>query len=156
MHKVVGQIKDLLTEKDIPFTYMEHKEAITAEEMAEIREDYTLEEGGKALIVKAGDEFVQLVLTGESTFSNSKVRKLLNCKDVRFATEEELDKITDGVVRGAVPPFGNLFSLKVFVDEKVNNNKRIVFNCGSRGASIAMDIKDYISVVQPEVVDISK
>lgn len=156
-HPLVKQIKDLLDSNSIPYEYLEHAPVITSEEASEIRKEYSLSEGGKALILKIDKEsFIQVVITGDSKFSNSKLRKAINAKDIQFASPEELEKITDGVLPGAVPPFGNLFGLKVYVDEKVLKNKRIVFNCGSRSASIGMKVDDYINLVNPIVLDISK
>jgi prolyl-tRNA editing enzyme YbaK/EbsC (Cys-tRNA(Pro) deacylase) len=159
-HKVTEEIQDLLARNHCWFETFEHVPVKTSEEAAKLRHGYSLRQGAKALIVrvkrsKKDKEFVMIVLSGDLKFDNDKVRKLFGAKDVRFATEGEISALTGGVQVGAVPPFGNLFNLKVFVDPKLLKNKRIVFNAGDRRFSIAMRSEDYRKLVGPQVVDIT-
>ncbi|MCY4576865.1 MAG: hypothetical protein OXB96_00315 [Candidatus Kaiserbacteria bacterium] len=155
MHPIVSSIRSLLDEQGVPYSFMEHAAGTTSEEMAVIRKDYSLSEGAKALILSTDVGFVQVVVPGDTKFKNSKLRAVLQTKNIRFATREELADITDGILPGAVPPFGTLFNLTVYADQKLFANERIVFNCGERTASIAMQSDDYRSVIRPTVVDIS-
>lgn len=134
---------------------MEHEAGTTSEEMAIIRKDYSLSEGAKALILMTDIGFIQVVVPGDKKFKNSKLRKVIHTKDIRFATPEELGVLTDGILPGAVPPFGNLFNLSVYADATLFDNEHIVFNCGERTASIAMRPEDYKAVVCPIVADIA-
>ncbi len=158
-HKYTNTIIDLLKKEGVWFDVLEHEDAITSKEANSLRENkYTLKEGSKALILKTSkpeEPFIQLVITGDSKFSNSKVRKLINSSQLSFASEEELRNITDGIPPGGVPPFGNLFDLKVYCDRKVIENEKMVFNCGSRGVSVGILVKDYMNIVNPTIVDIS-
>ena len=156
MHPIVSSICLLLDEHGADYTYMEHEAGVTSEEMAAIRKDFSLSEGAKALILMTDPGFIQVVVPGDARFNNSKVRKVVHTKDIRFATSEELAALTDGILPGAVPPFGNLFNVPVYADEKLFANERIVFNCGERTASIAMKSDDYKKVVRPIIVDISE
>lgn len=156
MHPIVSSIRSLLDEYTVPYTFMEHEAGVTSEEMVRIRKDYSLSEGAKALILLTDIGFVQVVVPGDKKFKNSKLRKVIRTKDIRFATPDELATITDGILPGAVPPFGTLFNLTVYADEKLFVNDRIVFNCGERTASISMQSDDYRNVVRPIVVDIAE
>ena len=155
MHPVVSSIRSLLDTSAVPYSFMEHAAGATSEEMAAIRKDYSLSEGAKALILLTDIGFVQVVVPGDKRFKNSKLRKVIHTKDIRFATPEELATITDGILPGAVPPFGSLFNLSVYADKTLFDNERIVFNCGERTASIAMQSKDYKTVVCPIIADIA-
>lgn len=155
MHPIVSAIRLLLEENTISYAYMEHEAGVTSEEMAAIRKDFSLSEGAKALILMTDIGFVQVVVPGDKKFRNSKLRKVIRTKDIRFASPEELSELTDGILPGAVPPFGTLFNLPVYADEKLFVNEHIVFNCGERTASIAMKSGDYRTVVRPVVADIS-
>ena len=155
MHPVVATIRTLLDGHAVPYTYFEHAPGVTSEDMAAIRKDFSLSEGSKALILVADDRFVQIVVPGDRKFSNRKVRAATGARDIRFVTGEELENITDGVLPGAVPPFGNLFGLPVYADTGIFEKERMVFNCGERTASIALSPRDYRTVVQPTVCDIT-
>lgn len=123
--------------------------------MAKIRKGYSLSEGSKALIVATDGGFAQIVVPGDTRFSNAKARRLIGTNALRFANEAELSEVTGGVLPGAVPPFGSLFGLPVYADLKLFSSDRMVFNCGERTASIAMRPSDYQAIVCPVVADLS-
>lgn len=162
-HKTVDQIKNLLDEFHYQYKTFEHEEVGTSEEAAAMRPEYTLAQGAKALIVRLKlkgvppeqeKQFVQIVVPGDAKFDVKKVKQVLNAKDVRFATPEEVGELTDGVKPGGVPPFGMLWQLPVYVEKTLLENDEIIFNAGDRRYSIAMKSTDYLSVVKPEVVDV--
>ena len=157
-HPIHRQITDLLRQHNCWFEEFEHAPVRTSEEAAKIRDGYTLQQGAKALIVRAkipnqGKKFVMLVMPADQKFSSAKVQQVLGAKDLRFATEDEVEEITKGVKPGGVPPFGNLFDLEVVSDATLYENEKIVFNAG-RTSSIGMLSADYKKLVQPIVADI--
>jgi prolyl-tRNA editing enzyme YbaK/EbsC (Cys-tRNA(Pro) deacylase) len=156
---VVQRIIDLLEKEHVWFETFQHEPVITSEEAAKIRSGYSLKQGAKAMIVRVKEKgeakyFAMLVLPGDQRFSNDKVKSVFNAKDIRFATEEEVKDITEGVEPGGVPPFGNLFGLRLVVDQTLFNNEKIVFNAGDRRFSIAMRSQDYAKIVKPELESI--
>ena len=154
----VYQIKSLLKDNEIDFDFLEHEEATSSEGAAKVRTGFTLGQGVKALIVFSNDvenQFFQIIVPGDKKFNDSKLQKNLNISNVRLATSSDLDRITKGIKPGGIPPFGNLFGLEVYADEKIFKNEQIVFNCGDRGASISMSSSDYKELVSPTIVDIT-
>jgi prolyl-tRNA editing enzyme YbaK/EbsC (Cys-tRNA(Pro) deacylase) len=107
-----------------------------------------------ARTVSIDGHFVMLVIPGDKKFDKEKVKTNLMIKDIRFATEEEVAEITEGIQVGGVPPFGNLFGLAVYVDPHVLQNEKIIFNAGDRRFSIGMKSEDYKRVGEPEVVEL--
>lgn len=157
MHPIVSSIRSLLDAHSVPYEYMEHDAGITSKDMARIRGRFSLSEGAKALILAVDDDrFIQVVVPGDKKFENSKLRKVVRSKHIRFASSDDLSRITNGILPGAIPPFGVLFNLSVYADKGLFANEYIVFNCGERTASIAMRSDDYRCVVQPTVVDIAE
>ena len=157
-HPIHQQITDLLRQHDCWFEEFEHAPVRTSEEAAKIRDGYTLQQGAKAIIIRAkipneGKKFVMLVMPADQKFDSAKVKAALHSKDIRFATEEEVEQITKGVKPGGVPPFGNLFGLEVISDSSLYQNEKIIFNAG-RTTSIGMKSADYKQLVQPSVGEI--
>jgi prolyl-tRNA editing enzyme YbaK/EbsC (Cys-tRNA(Pro) deacylase) len=157
-HPIAQQIIDLLKEHDYWYEAFDHEPVRTSEEAAKLRDGYTLQQGAKAIIARVkipneGKKFVMLVMPANQKFDSSKVKRLLSSKDIRFATEDEVETITNGVKPGGVPPFGNLFGLQVVSDTTLYGNEKIVFNAG-RTTSIAMKSEDYKTLVQPVVAEI--
>jgi len=162
-HPTVQQIKDLLDQHNVEYKTFEHEEVRTSEEAAAVRPEYNLSQGAKALIVRikrknvppeSEKQFVQLVVPGDTKFDPKKARAALDAKDIRFATEDEVFKITTGVKPGGVPPFGNLFGLNVYLDKSLLQHDETIFNAGDRRYSIALKTQDYLKVVNPSVVSI--
>ncbi|KKP71146.1 MAG: hypothetical protein UR68_C0037G0002 [Candidatus Roizmanbacteria bacterium GW2011_GWA2_35_19] len=159
-HPIVSKIKNILESNNYWHEAFEHEEVKTSLEAAKARPGYSLSQGAKAMILRVKNNrsdkrFMMLVLPGDLKFSNSKVKQFLQVKDIRFATAEEINKITEGVQIGGVPPFGNLFGLQVVVDKKLFNNKIIIFNAGDRKYSLAIKAEDYKKIVNPAIADIT-
>jgi prolyl-tRNA editing enzyme YbaK/EbsC (Cys-tRNA(Pro) deacylase) len=160
-HKCVDKIRSLIEQNGMWYEYMEHEPVRTSEEAARVRpHEYTLSQGAKALIVRIKEYggpkyFAMLVVPGNLKFNYEKTKELLNAKDIRFATEEEVGKFTEGIRVGGVPPFGNLFGLKVLADKKVFEQEKIIFNAGDKRVSIALHTQDYKKLVEPEIVEIT-
>ena len=158
-HPCVEEIISLLKKNQIEFEFFEHESVKTSLESARARKGFSLKQGVKALILQVGDKsgkhFIQVVLPGDKRFQNSKLRRVLNLSNIRFATEEELFELTNGIQPGGVPPFGNLFGLKIYADKSIFDEEKIIFNCGDRRTSISIKSEDYKKLVDPQVFDIA-
>jgi prolyl-tRNA editing enzyme YbaK/EbsC (Cys-tRNA(Pro) deacylase) len=158
-HPTVETIKKLLDSESILYEVFEHAPVRTSEEASNIRHGYTIHQGAKAIIVRVkipnkGKKFIMLVVPGDMRFSEKQLKANLGITEVRFATEVEVGEITNGILPGGVPPFGNLFGLEVYVDPEVLKNEKIIFNAGDRSYSIAMRAVDYEKIVTPTIVQI--
>ncbi|MBY0310351.1 hypothetical protein K2Q16_04375 [Patescibacteria group bacterium] len=154
-HPVVAKIREVLDDAGVWYETFEHEPVRTSEEAAALRPGYSINQGAKALIVRAkhpvrGKHFVMFVLPGGQRFASEKVKALFGFTDLRFATEAEVAEITGGVQPGGVPPFGTLFGLPVYADESLLLNEKIVFNAGDKRFSVAMRASDYAVLVAPE------
>lgn len=161
LHPLTKQITDLLTSKSFWFETFTHDPVLTSEEAAKTRPGYTLQQGAKAIISKiqkrgSEEEFVMFVIPAHLRLSSKQIKKVLDLKGLRFATEEEIGSLTNGVQRGAIPPLGNLFHIQVYADPKLFQNEKIVFNAGDRRFSVAMSSIDYKNHVSPQIVDIAE
>lgn len=157
LHPVTTQITTLLDEHNCWYETFEHDAVRTSEQAAETRPGYTLEQGAKAILLrikrsKRDKFFVMLVFPADQKFDNATVKAYFEAKDIRFAMEDEVTQLTNGVQPGGVPPFGNLFDLPVYVAPELFENERIVFNAGDRRFSVAMLSADYQRLVEPVVV----
>jgi Ala-tRNA(Pro) deacylase len=157
-HKTTYQILDLLKEHGFWYETFEHEPVRTSEEASKLRTGYTIVQGAKSIIIKIKtrdeeikERFVMLVLPGDAKFDKSKVKEILNAKDLRFANEEEVTKVTEGIKPGGIPPFGNLFGITVIVDPILYLNEKIIFNAGDKSFSIGIYSKNHETLVKPIV-----
>jgi Ala-tRNA(Pro) deacylase len=151
---VLGRLKAALAEAGIDFTEIHHRPVHTCTEAAAVR-GTALQSGAKALIVKGGREFLMVVMPADLSLDGTALRKLLGCKRLRFATEEEVLQIA-GLMPGSIPPFGSLFDLPTICDERLADNERINFNAGTHSDSIQMLYGDYIAYESPRIARLAK
>ena len=160
-HPTVATILSLISKDNMWHETFEHEPVRTSEEAAAIRTGYTLEQGAKALILRVKKSasnkfFVMVVVAGDKKFDSKKVTKLLGAKNIRFATEDEVTQITNGVKIGGVPPFGNLFELPTYIDTSVTAHSKVIFNAGDRAFSIALKLEDYLKLNPPaEIISVT-
>ena len=145
---VLNQIRDLLNEHNVAFREVEHEPTFTSEESAAARGE-DLKIGGKALLMKSGDEFRLFVLPADRKVDSSAIRAELGIRKMRFASRDELLELT-GLVPGSVPPFGRpILSFDLYVDSAIRENERIAFNAGSLTNSVIMGVEDYLRLAEP-------
>ncbi len=145
---VFERIETWLTEKQVPFTVLRHKPVYTSEQAAAVR-GTPLSSGAKALVVKADERMLLLVLPADRKLNSRKAREAFRVKSLRFANKDEVLRLT-GLEPGSIPPFGSLFSLKAYCDPALADNPSINFNAGDHSISVQMTYADYVRAEQPE------
>ncbi len=151
---VTTRLRTWLDSENVTYRYVEHEPTRTSEESAAARGE-SLEIGAKALLLKADDDFVLVVLSAALKLDSHAARKFLGASRLRFATKDELDAIT-GLPSGAVPPFGPpLFELPLYIDRSVTGNDKAAFNAGSLTCSIVMPTADYLRLSRGTLVDVT-
>ena len=150
---VCDRLQESLKQHAVPFTVLRHEPVFTSEQAAAVR-GTSLASGAKALVVKAGEKFVLLVLPANRKLDSRKARDTLGVKSLRFASKEEVQSLT-GLQPGAIPPFGSLFQLPTYCDPALGENRSINFNAGDHAISIQMGYVDYLQVEKPQVISIS-
>lgn len=151
---VFGKIIDVLNKEKIEFEVLEHKPVFTSKEAAEVR-GTDLKQGAKALVCKTEEGFIQAVVPGDKELDVGKLQELTLYKRIELANANEVKQVS-GCSMGAVPPFGNLFGLKVYFDKSVIDNSIVAFNAGTHTKSIKMKTRDLARVVNPAVGEFSK
>ena len=151
---VTERLTHWLEEQGVSFRLLEHAPVFTSEEAARVR-GTPIEAGAKALVLRAEEHTVHVVLPGNRKVDNAQLRSILGTRTLRFATPDELLALT-GCTPGAVPPFGNLFGLPVLVDEELAKREDIAFNAGSNTTSIVMRCADFLRLSEAKVHKLAK
>jgi prolyl-tRNA editing enzyme YbaK/EbsC (Cys-tRNA(Pro) deacylase) len=151
---VFNTIIKLLNDNHIQYRLTEHEPVRTSIEAANVR-GVDLKTGVKAMVIKAKDKFYLMVLPGDKKLDWKKVKSILNVKEVRFATEEEAEKLTH-VEMGSVPPFGNILGMEAYFDPGILENEGINFNPGSKIHSIQMKSADLVKLIKPTFTSLTQ
>ena len=148
MPTVFERIIERLTLAGITHRVSHHAPVFTSEEAAAIR-GVSLACGAKALIMRAGEEFVMAVIPADRKLDSKQLKQLRGVKSLRFATKEEVFELT-GLLPGSIPPFGSLFNLPTIMDPALGLNETITFNAGDHAISVFMAHGDYVAVEKPD------
>ncbi len=150
---IFDRLQDLLNQSGISFTVLRHEPVYTSEQAAAVR-GTPLASGAKALVMKAGDEFMLLVLPADRKLESRKAREAFGVKALRFASKEEVHKLTS-LQPGSIPPFGSLFQLPTYCDPALAENSSINFNAGDHAISIQMSSQDFVIIEKPKMIEIT-
>ena len=154
MH-VLDQIRGMLETAGVGFRLLEHEPTLTSRDSARVRGE-PLEIGGKAIVIKADQDYHLIVMSAACRLGSSRLKRALKARKLRFATMDELFDLT-GLVPGSVPPFGQpVLPLTLHVDSSVMKQSRIAFNAGSLTHSIIMSRDDWYDITgRPPIIDVT-
>ena len=150
---ILRRLKDYLESQKVHYEVLAHEEAYTATTIA-----HALHVPGKELakvvIVKIGDRFVMTVLPSTWKVDLKRLKEVFRTNHVGLATEEEFKGLFPDCDIGAMPPFGNLYGLEVYVDRSLTEDEEIVFQAGTHREAIRMRYQDFATLVGPAVEEL--
>ena len=147
----VTKLKAFLDANNIKYSVLSHSTAYTAPEIASLAH-IRGQELAKTVIVKIDDRIAMAVLPSPRHVDFSQLKASAKAKTIRLVPEEEFRDLFPGCEAGAMPPFGNLYGIPVFVDEGLSQDKEIAFNAGTHSELIRMSYADFARLVQPTVI----
>jgi Ala-tRNA(Pro) deacylase len=147
-----NRLREFLEKQKIPYQREVHRTAYTAQEVA-AEEHIPGKIMAKTVVVKADNRFVLAVLPAAVRTDLEKLKTGLGAQEVRLATEFEFTGLFPDCEVGAMPPFGNLYGVPVYVDASLTKDEEIVFNAGTHEDTIRMRYADFARAAQPKVLD---
>jgi Ala-tRNA(Pro) deacylase len=148
---ILRKLKAVFDETKVPYEVFNHALAYTAQEIA-AKQHFSGNEMAKVVMLKAAEKLVMGVVRGNDKISLRAVEDSLDVRNVWLATEDEFIARFPECEIGAMPPFGNLFGVKVYVDPALENDEYIYFNAGNHVQTVRLKYKDFARLVQPKVV----
>jgi len=149
------KLKEFLDSKGIKYVMVTHAPAYTAQEIA-ASAHISGKELAKTVIVKIDGRMAMAVLPASSVIDFDRLKAAAGATRVELAREDEFRDTFPECELGAMPPFGNLYDMPVFVDQSLSRDVEIAFNAGSHKELFRMAYKDFESLVKPKVADFSK
>jgi Ala-tRNA(Pro) deacylase len=146
------RLERLLVEQGVKYDVTAHPLAYTAQEVATV-EHVSGYDVAKVVMAAVDDRLVMLVLPAPHRVDLEKVKRGLGATTVRLAREDEFAKLFPDCDLGAMPPFGNLYGIPVYVDRTLTHDPKIVFNAGSHRETMTIAYADFERLVRPEVIE---
>jgi len=148
------RLKGFLDESQIPYSVLTHSTAYTAQGAAATMQ-VSGKELAKSVVLWAGEELILAVLPAPHHVRIDKLGAEVG-KSLRLATEQEFGSLFPDCELGAMPPFGSLYNLPVYVDESLAADEAIVFNAGTHRDAIRMRYDDFVRLAKPRVCSFAK
>lgn len=137
-------------ENGIAFETIQHRLAYTAHDIA-AQEKVSDQVIAKVVMVLADGKLAMLVLPANLQVDFDRLRELLHAQNVHLAQEQQFSHLFPDCAVGAMPPFGNLYDVPVYVDASLREDEQIIFNAGTHTETIRMNYADYVRLVKPTV-----
>lgn len=145
----VKKLKDYLDKNNIKYITLRHSSAFTAQEIA-AKAHISGKEMAKTVMIKIDDKMAMAVLPATYQINFKRLKEIFGAHRVALATEPEFKYHFPDCEVGAMPPFGNLYDMDVFVAESLAEDEEIAFNAGTHTEIIRMRYKDFKKLVQPK------
>jgi len=150
----VDRLKKFLEENDVRFVTIKHSPAYTAQEVAALAH-VPGKDMAKTVMVKLDGTMAMVVLPAPDHVSVRRLKEFSGAEKVELASEDEFADIFPKCEVGAMPPFGNLWDMDVFVDQHLREDEEIVFNAGNHTEVVRLPYADFERLVKPAVGQLS-
>lgn len=144
-----AKLKQFLDAHGVKYVTIAHSVAYTAQEIA-ASAHVRGKEMAKTVIVKVDGRLAMAVVPATLKVDLARLAAAAGAKTAEIATEQEFQHAFPECEVGAMPPFGNLYGVDVYVDRRLADDEEIVFNAGSHVELIRLKYADFERLVRPK------
>ena len=144
------KLEEFLKKHRAQYEMIAHPAAYTAQEVAHAAH-IPGREVAKTVIVKLDGKLAMAVLGASDHVLFSCLEEASGTKAARLASEDEFKDAFPGCDVGAMPPFGNLYGMDVYVADSLAEDEEIAFNACSHTQLIKLAYADFERLVKPTV-----
>ena len=144
------KLKEFLDSHQARYVAIHHSPAYTAQEIAALAH-VRGKELAKTVMVKIDGKMAMAVVPASHKIDLDLLKAVAGAESLALATETEFKGIFPDCEAGAMPPFGNLYGMPVFVDARLATDEEIAFNAGSHSLLIRMSYRHFEQLVRPVV-----
>jgi Ala-tRNA(Pro) deacylase len=149
----VRKLKNYLDENKVRYVTIAHSPAYTAQEIAasaHIRGN----ELAKTVMIVIDGRMAMAVVPATCKVDLDLLKRAVGAGKLELASEEEFKDMFPDCDVGAMPPFGNLYGMEVYADNRLAKDKEIAFNAGNHTELVKMSYDDYRNLATPLMADI--
>jgi len=147
---ILKKLREFLDGNKVQYEVVSHPEAYTAQEIA-AAEHVPGKLLAKVVMLRSGSQFIMAVLPAPYRIDLDRAKTVIGKADLVLATEQEFKGLFPQCDPGAMPPFGNLYGLPVYVDQTLARDPHIVFNAGNHTQTVKVEYADFARLVAPVV-----
>jgi Ala-tRNA(Pro) deacylase len=148
----LSKVRTFLDSHHVKYVVLSHSKAYTAQGIAAISH-IPGKQLAKTVIVKLDGALGMAVLPASYQVDLYTLGKEIGIRKAEIASEHEFKQHFPDCETGAMPPFGNLYGIPVYVDATLCDDEEIAFNAGSHYELIRMSYTDFEKLVQPVILE---
>jgi len=148
------RLREFLDQQGVRYVTISHPVAYTAQQIATLAH-VSNKELAKTVIVKIDSKLAMAVLPACYAVALPLLRAATGAKSASLAKEAEFKDRFPECDIGAMPPFGNLYGMAVYVDESLTKDKDIAFNAGSHSELLRVSYVDFERLAKPTVLKLA-
>lgn len=149
------RLEKYLSMNGVEFEGETHRRAFTAQQVAAL-EHVPGRQFAKVVMLVVDGHPVMAVLPATRSVYFEGVAESLGAHEVRLACESEFAPLFPDCEVGAMPPFGNLYHVPVYVDEPLESVGDIVIQAGTHRDTLRLQYHDFSRLTQPVVTRLSR
>jgi Ala-tRNA(Pro) deacylase len=143
-------LKEYLENHKVKYASINHSPGFTAQEIAAAAH-VSGKSLAKTVIVKIGGKLAMVILPANEHVSFGALKEATGVS-VDLASESEFKHKFPECEVGAMPPFGNLYDMAVYVSNHLTDHEQIIFNAGSHSELVKMAYRDFERLVHPKEI----
>ena len=147
-------MKEFLDENGVKYVTFQHSPAYTAQEIAQSAH-VPGKNLAKIVMLRVDDEMAMAVVPASHQVNLESLKDAANANMVELANEQEFKGMFPDCETGAMPPFGNLYNMNVFVSKALAEDEAIAFNAGTHTELVGLAYQDFERLVQPKLGNFS-
>lgn len=144
------KLLEYLEDNHVNFTLEVHPKAYAAKDVA-FKAGVPGRQFAKTVMVKLDGKMSMAVLPAEEKVNFHLLREASGSDTITLATEGEFQEIFPDCELGAMPPFGHLYSMSVYVAGTLARAGTITFNAGNHTEVMTLPYLDFERLVLPRV-----
>jgi Ala-tRNA(Pro) deacylase len=144
-----ARLKAHLEQAHVSYTRIPHVPARSSQYAASLLH-VPGKEVAKTVALRAGKQVLLAVLPASYHVDLEKLAGVVDTP-VKLIEERECNQLFPDCQPGAVPPFGELYGLPVYLDETLADAPEITFSAGTLSDGIRMGNADFVHLVKPRI-----
>jgi Ala-tRNA(Pro) deacylase len=150
----IRRLREFLDSHGVRYFVVSHSAAYTAQEIAAAAH-VPGKELAKTVMVNIAGKMAMVILPASRQLDFERLREITDTRDVELAGEKEFAGLFPECEIGAMPPFGNLYGMDVYVSEELESDDEIAFNAGAHNELLRLSYEDYKKLVHPKIARLS-
>jgi len=149
---MAARVRDWLEQQQVSYEVLPHREAYTAQEVAGAVH-IPGHAYAKVVMLRGRQGLAMAVLPAKCRVDLGRMRQLLADGTVTLAREMDFAGAFNDCEPGAMPAFGNLYGLPVYLDRDLTCEPTIAFPAGTHREVVRIGSQDFLKLTGAEVVE---